>query len=155
MYLAEGTFRDKSLRWEHTCPLGQSEPEREEVREVTLNQIVKGLTAYSKCLFFSGWQERSLKWFSENIDRPSYILNDYSWYSIKKRLWELTEKARRRVKSYCRTRGERWWQFRQEWCRVKHDSTVLGLSTWKSGVATNLTWRWLQVEQVWRGGPQG
>lgn len=43
VYLAEGSFRDKSLKWEHTSPLGQSEPEGEKVGEVALNHTMKDL----------------------------------------------------------------------------------------------------------------
>lgn len=50
IYLAEESFRDKSLRRKHTYPLGQSEPEKAG-GHLEL-ESVKGITAYSESFLF-------------------------------------------------------------------------------------------------------
>lgn len=50
IYLAEESFRDKSLRQKHTCPLGQSEPEK--AGGHLEPESVRGLTAYSESFVF-------------------------------------------------------------------------------------------------------
>lgn len=50
IYLAEESFRDKSLKRKHTCPMDQSETEK--AGGHLEPKSVKGLTAYSESFLF-------------------------------------------------------------------------------------------------------